>query len=206
MSRQEVLIERITPSYITGLTSSSEFGYSGLLYWPKVIEESDDKANDNSTVKHFREGSFNVFSTGDVENEAIGNRFLGKMLNNELDVLILPHHGSQNGCVKKNFLKRTKPLCAICSSNYDNEYDHPHESIRGLLNELHIPIFTTKTGDVIIESVAPHDGEFEVINLKSNSNELSSRKKFVSKKKKLLSMNKDTIRQRYKKKPYKGPS
>ena len=176
------------------------------MYWPKKIDDSEEKSNDNSTVQLFRQGAFNVLSTGDVEDPNIGKTFLGKIMNNELDVLIIPHHGSEQGCVDKNFLEKTQPHCVICSSNYDNKFDHPAENLRKLLSDLKIPLMTTKNGDIIIKSLYPHDGEYEVINLKANSEEVLSRKKLVAKKKTLLQMNKDTLRNRMKKKPFRGPN
>jgi competence protein ComEC len=111
----------------------------------------------------------------------------------EVDILILAHHGADNGFTTSKFLRSVKPKFAICSSNYDNQYEHPKKEIRELLYEFNIPIFTTKTGDVIISSTGNHVGDYEIKNLISSNDKISSVKKGIAKKKKFLSQNDDTI-------------
>jgi competence protein ComEC len=86
---------------------------------------------------------------------------------------------------------------AICSSDYDNRYDHPRQEIRDLLYERGIRLMTTKTGDVIVKSIGDHTGAYRAVNLKGNSNEISSTIDFRSKKSRILSFNEDTLRERY---------
>jgi competence protein ComEC len=86
---------------------------------------------------------------------------------------------------------------AICSSNYDNQHDHPRQEIRDLLHEEGIQLKTTKTGDVIVRSIDDHTGVYEVVNLKAKSTEVSSVGTFVSKKIDILDANGDALRQRY---------
>jgi competence protein ComEC len=157
-----------------------------------------DNANDNSTVKLFRKGCFNVLSLGDVESSQIGARLRrSRILCSETDIMILAHHGADNGFTTKKFLTHVDPTVAVCSSNYNNMYDHPREEICELLHEQGIQLKTTKTGDVIIQSVGDHTGVYEVINLKAKSTEVSSVGTFVSKKVDILDANGDTLRQRY---------
>ena len=40
---------------------------------------------------------------------------------------------------------------------------------------------TTKTGDVIVRSIGDHTGQYQAINLKAGSTEVSSEYKFVAK-------------------------
>jgi competence protein ComEC len=49
----------VTPAYIKALGNASGYGYRDVLLHPKTIV---DKSNDNSTVKLFRTGCFNVLS------------------------------------------------------------------------------------------------------------------------------------------------
>jgi competence protein ComEC len=204
-NNESIVVRRTDPAYIKSLDPAEGYGYKEVCYWPKEIKEEDGKANDNSSVKLFRSGSFNVLSTGDVEDHMIGLRFLGDILKNELDVLILPHHGSKNGCVQQRFLKETAPAVTICSSDFDNQHEHPSEEIKELLFKHEIPCFTTKTGDVIVRSTGDHSGSYEVVNLIKDSSEVSSVKQYVAKKRKLLSVNKDTLRARIQGKPFRGP-
>lgn len=188
-------IEHITPKYIEGLEPASAKAFQNALYNPFHISEN---ANDNSTVKLFRRGSFNVLSLGDVESPIIGARLRrSRILCSETDVMILAHHGADNGFTTKKFLARIEPNVAVCSSDYDNQYDHPREEIKELLHEQGIWLKTTKTGDVIIRSIGDHTGEYEVINLIDKSTKASSRRLFYSKKSGILDANGDTLRQRY---------
>lgn len=125
-------------------------GQDILLNPTRIVE----KHNDNSIAKLFRFGSFQILSLGDCEAEEISKRLQNnEILQSEVDVLILAHHGSENSVCSKEFLEKISPRIAICSSNYDNKFEHPHQAIRNRLSNLNIPCFTTKTGDIIIESV-----------------------------------------------------
>lgn len=68
--------------------------------------------------------------------------------------------------------------------------------------EYEIDLFTTKTGDVIIESISEHNGHFKVINLIAGSTEVFSMKYYKSRKNKRLNINGDTLRARMNKKSY----
>lgn len=189
------VIQQIDPPYIATLQTTVALGYRDVVYHPKYLSE---ESNNNSTVKLFRTGVFNLASLGDVENPMIGAYLRhDSLFSSEVDVLILAHHGADNGFTTGKFLKTVKPKLAICSSNYDNMYDHPRDEIRQLLYEQKIPLFTTKTGDVAVQSVAPHTHAFKVINLKADSTEISSTVDFVSKKSEKLSFNMDTIKNIY---------
>lgn len=144
---KSIKIQSITPPYIESLDTATEYGYNDVLHHPKFIS---DNSNDNSTIKHFRKGSFNLLSLGDVESSTIASSIANKKtIQKETDVMILAHHGADNGFTTANFLKKVKPLVAIATSNYDNQFAHPKQSIRDLLYKHEIDLFTTKTGDVI---------------------------------------------------------
>lgn len=188
----------ISPEYINGLSAAGELGYRDVLYHPKFIDPDCD--NNNSTVKFFRKGSFNVLSLGDVESEHLSARLRrDKYLARETDILILAHHGADNGFTNKKFLRRINPKLAICSSNYDNQFDHPKPEIRRLLFDEKIKLFTTKTGDVLIESYGRENDDFRVTNLVKDSGEVSSIGNFRAKKQHFLSMNMDTVKQLFSK-------
>lgn len=197
---KSIRIQSITPPYIESLDIANEYGYNDVFLHPKFI---GDSSNDNSTIKHFRKGSFNLLSLGDVESSAIASSIASKkIIQKETDVMILAHHGADNGFTTANFLKKVKPLVAIATSNYDNQFAHPKQSIRDLLYKHEIELFTTKTGDVIIESINEHNGHFKVINLIAGSTEVSSTKYYKSRKNNRLNVNGDTLRARMNKKSY----
>lgn len=82
----------------------------------------------------------------------------------------------------------------LTTSNYGNQFDHPRQEIKDLLYKNNVRLFTTKTGDVIVKSTGSHTGEYEVINLKANSTEVSSRYTGSARKCQFLKNNQDTLR------------
>lgn len=194
-SHRKRIIVSITPDYISSLRTARDFSYNDILYHPKRIDLGC--SNDNSTIKQLRSGSFNVLSLGDVESEhiAAGLRRL-RTIRREVDVLILAHHGADNGFTTSAFLKHVKPTIAIASSNYGNQHDHPRPAIRTLLQRHDIQLFTTKKGDILIESIDGHRGAYRVSNFIGNSTKVSDVCQSRAKKMHLLSHNDDTLRAR----------
>lgn len=137
-------IVSVTPKYIASLDYAKNYGYSDILIHPKHIDKKI--SNNNSTIKHFRSGSFNVLSLGDVEckNIAAGLR-RQKTIIEETDVMILAHHGADNGFTTSKFIKTVRPTVAIASADYANQFEHPKKKIRDLLIKNGVKLFTTKT-------------------------------------------------------------
>ncbi|HLN29665.1 MAG TPA: hypothetical protein VK395_18105 [Gemmataceae bacterium] len=188
-------VQLIDPGYVNSLHPAETLAYRNIIYHPKYLSK---KSNDNSTVKLFRSGSFNVASLGDVEDNMVSARLSNcSVFTSEVDAMILAHHGADNGFTTNRFMRAVRPTLAICSSDYDNRYDHPREKIRDLLDKYDIPLFTTKTGDVALQSLAPHTHVYRLINLKADSTERSSEREFNSKKSAKLRHNLDTVRNRY---------
>jgi len=193
--RARSTIVSVTPEYIASLDSASSYGYRNIMYWPKEIDS--ENANNNSTVKQFRSGCFNVLSLGDVESTQISSYLRRtRTINSEADVMIMAHHGADNGFTTSAFLKAVSPTLAIATSNYGNHFDHPKPEIRELLHKHDVRLFTTKTGDVIVNSIGNHTGQFEVVNLKAGSTEVSSRYVGYARKSQYLRNNEDTLRDR----------
>jgi len=175
-----VTLVKITPEYLATLKiAKNELEYTNVLIHP---HEKYDNANDNSTVKLFRSGSFTVLSLGDVELPEISESLIkSDLLTAQVDVMILAHHGADNGFTTDKFLKAINPKLTVCSSNYDNQFEHPKQAIKDLLYQNGIKNFTTKTCYVNIKSVGQHIGEFLVVNFISNNEEVSSKYYYKSK-------------------------
>jgi competence protein ComEC len=187
-----VTVQAIDPPYVNGLSSTSDWAYKDVVYHPKQLFDRD---NDNSTVKLFRSGSFNVLSLGDVQDSGIAALLAAsKTVKQEVDVLILAHHGADNGFTTKKFLKAVKPQVAIATCNFDNQHDHPRDAIREMLDEENIPSFTTKTGDILIESIGGHTRDFLLRNI--HHEEVTTRLPLKAKKFDFLKMNPDSQRNR----------
>ncbi len=172
--------QKIDGFYIRSLNNATNWTYQNIMYNnPKDYEN----ANDNSTVKLFRTGAFTVLSLGDVEKSEIADYLLstGDIIKNEVDVMILAHHGADNGFTSEKFIQGVSPKVAICTSNYGNQYDHPKHEIRKLLYANDVTLYTTKTGDVVIKTIGDNTIEYKAINLKANSTEVSSDKNFHTK-------------------------
>ena len=168
--------ESITPEYIDSLSPGEERKYNNILYNPRYIS---DNSNDNSVVQLFRQGRFSLLSLGDCEDPAIARRLINCKLAKEADVMILAHHGADNGFTTKELIDAIQPKIAICSSNYDNQFEHPSQPIRDLLYYSGVTLFTTKTGDVIIE--CKEDNNVRAYNMISNNTQISSVKNFAPK-------------------------
>ena len=110
-----VRVQAFDSPYIRGLGSTVGPGYCDIVYHPR---ELSSKSNDNSTIKFFRGGAFTVLSLGDVEGNNIAAMLRRcKTLCREVDIMILAHHGADNGFTKKKLLETLKPQIAVCSSN-----------------------------------------------------------------------------------------
>ena len=168
--------ESITPEYIDSLSPGEERKYNNILYNPRYIS---DNSNDNSVVQLFRQGRFSLLSLGDCEDPAIARRLINSKLAKEADVMILAHHGADNGFTTKELIDAIRPKIAICSSNYDNQFAHPSQPIRDLLYYSGVTLFTTKTGDVIIE--CKEDNNVRAYNMISDNTQISSVKNFEPK-------------------------
>lgn len=154
----------ITPMLVKNEDRTSLMG-KDVFYNPMQI---GNKSNDNSIVKFFRVGSFQVLSLGDCEDSEIAKYLMeDEILKNEVDIMILAHHGADNGFTTAEFLKAIRPKVCVCSSDYDNKYDHPREIIRKRCSDLGIPLFTTKRGDIIAQTINPM--RFKVSNYVSNN-------------------------------------
>lgn len=140
--------------------------------------------NDMSQIRLFRSEGFNVLSLGDIESVEITNDLIfDSFIQNEVDVLILPHHGSENSMLTSEFLKTCSPSLSVCSSNYDNEYDHPRPKITQMLSNNNVKSMTTKRGDIII---IQEQGAFQAVafNFSKNNDKIEEKFSFTTKRNK----------------------
>lgn len=163
---------------IKNLSPASAWG-SGDVVYPSLFNV--DNSNDMSQIRLFRSSGFNVLSLGDCESIDITNNLMryATFIRDETDVIILPHHGSENSMLTPEFLDYCKPNLTICSSNHDNEYSHPRPKVVQMLANRNIKNITTKNGDVIIYKHINED--VKVIDLISNNIEIRENYKFKSK-------------------------
>lgn len=170
-TQNQTIINEVSPAYINSLEPGEKLKYNNIVYNPRSIS---DNSNNNSIVQLFRRGRFSVLSLGDCEDDTIARRIMNGDIAKETDVLILAHHGADNGFTTREFIQHIKPKIAICSSNYDNQFEHPKQSIRDMLYQEEVALYTTKTGDVVI--ICNEDNQVKAYNLISNGDKVSSTK------------------------------
>lgn len=102
-----------------------------------------------------------------------------EILQKEVDILILSHHGADNGFTTLEFLRALNPKIAICASDYGNKYGHPDAVITQRLRTASIAYYSTKTGDVIAQSLDKYS--FKVSNYMSNDTELDAVSQYTNK-------------------------
>lgn len=169
---------RVNPILVRNQTFNRLFGHD-LFFGPNNIADGTS-SNNKSTIKLFRIGSFQVLSLGDCEDETIANRLMqNEIIANEVDVLILAHHGADNGFTSTDFLKTVNPKVAICACDWDNMYSHPAPAVRSMLSNLNIKYYSTKSGDIIAQSIDKF--KFKVSNYISNSEKKESVEEFSNK-------------------------
>lgn len=165
-----IRVNKIDGDYVSKLNNATEWGYSNILFNNK---KDYPASNNNSTIKLFKTGCFSVLSLGDLELEEISKWLVQfKMIKTEVDILIMAHHGSDNGFTTADFLDAVKPKVAFCLCDFDNQYDHPSKNVLQLLLNRKIDYYSTKQGDVIIESIEDHQKKYKVWDYISNGGKL----------------------------------
>ncbi|MFK7050810.1 hypothetical protein FLACOL_02328 [Flavobacterium columnare] len=167
---------------IKSLNNGTAWDTNNILY-ESLFDVNN--SNDMSQIRLFRSLGFNVLSLGDCESEDIANNLISyaTFIKNETDIIILPHHGSENTMLTPEFLDFCKPTLSICSSNYDNEYSHPRQSVVNLLTSKNVKSLTTKMGDIVVIKEVNEDTK--VYNYISNNGTLEGVYTFKTKRQKV---------------------
>lgn len=168
----------VTPSIVQNQNFTRLFGRD-LFLGPNSISNGIS-SNNMSVIKLFRIGSFQVLSLGDCEDSDIAERLVkNEIVTNEVDILILAHHGADNGFTTTDFLRSVNPKVAICACDWDNMYTHPSDRVRSMLSNQGIKYYSTKAGDIIAQSVDKY--EFKVSNYIANNEKKESVEIFTNK-------------------------
>lgn len=171
-------VVRITPSVVQSQFFTRLVGRD-LFFGPINIKKGTT-SNNMSVIKLFRIGSFQVLSLGDCEDSDIAERLVEEeIITKEVDVLILAHHGADNGFTTTDFLKALNPRVAICACDWDNMYSHPSDKVRSMLSNFGIKYYSTKAGDIIAQSVDKY--KFKVSNYITNNEKKDSVETFTNK-------------------------
>lgn len=114
----------------------------------------DSTENNASLNVHFACKYGSMLLCGDLEKE--GERALQETfaLFTDTDILLVPHHGSGNGCSEK-LLSNILPEYAIISVGVKNAYGHPAQETLERLEDYGIRVYRTDTGGGISITVGP---------------------------------------------------
>ncbi len=139
-------------------------------------------SNDNSLPVLFHTGNIGVLSVGDLESAELSQLVSAMpMLNEQVDVYILSHHGSSPSFNTRDLIQAITPSVCIALVDRDNQYGHPDPVVQQRANDLSY-YYSTKDGDVVIETAAESNhGNFKLFNYTKNGNKLDSIKEFTSK-------------------------
>ncbi len=117
--------------------------------------------NDYSPLVLISFNEKNVLFTGDASTE-VENEFLNVysyLLNNlTIDILKLPHHGSNSTSIK--FLQEISPEYGLISCGVDNVYGHPAENILDELFKLQTYVYRTDESGSVVAKISS-DGEID---------------------------------------------
>ena len=164
----------MSPAFINSLEAGESAKFSTIIYNPTKEYE---KHNDMSTAALFRKGRFTVLSLGDCESPEIAKIIMNDvMATNETDIMLMAHHGADNGFTTEDFIRAISPQVAICACDYDNQYEHPRKEVTQILYDKGIQYYTTKTGDVLI--MCDTDNNVHVTNFIGNGTKVSSTYEF----------------------------
>lgn len=122
-------------------------GLSLQILWP-VANFSDDNPNNESIVMLLDYQDFEALLLGDAEKNVQSKI----VINQELDLIKVAHHGSWNGAYEP-LLRATVPSLAAVSVGAKNQYAHPHQQTLNLFAKLGIPLLRTDlNGTITVQS------------------------------------------------------
>ncbi len=123
------------------------------------ISDKYENLNDYSATVKLTWKDTSILLTGDVEKTS-ENEMIGSEQDLDIDLLFVPHHGS-NSSTTDGFLDKTTPDYAVISSGKDNSYGHPHREVMDRLNRRNIKTYNTAEVGTVIATL---DGEKVDIN------------------------------------------
>lgn len=123
------------------------------------LSDKYDNLNDYSSTIKLVWGNTSVLLTGDVE-ETSENEMINSTQDLDIDLLLVPHHGS-NSSTTDEFLDKTTPTYAIISAGEENSYGHPHKEVIDRLNQRNIKVYNTTELETIVAAL---DGQKVYIN------------------------------------------
>jgi len=168
----------VTPIYIRSLDNAASWRTDNVLF---PTDPQAPNKNDRSLIKLFRSPGFSVASLGDCESPDIARTLMNSSIfREEVDVLVLPHHGADIGFITDEFIKAVRPTIAVSTSNWGNEYGHPKPEVRKMLANNGVELMTSKAGDVFVTQEAGQSTAIAV-DLDQDGTHIQKQKAFMPK-------------------------
>ena len=122
------------------------------ILWPKEIQISENKINNNAIVMKLNYNGFSCLFTGDIEKiaeeelvKAYGNKQILKS-----DILKVAHHGSKTSTTE-DFLELVKPRICLIGVGKNNLFGHPSDEVIKRLENIDASIYRTDlNGEITI--------------------------------------------------------
>jgi len=109
--------------------------------------KSDVSGNDASCVLQVSAGSHRLLLTGDIERAAEAELLRSGRLQ-DVDVVIVPHHGSRTSS-SPSFVRALHPDLAIISAGFGNRWGLPHVEVAGRWRASGAEVLTTAASGAI---------------------------------------------------------
>lgn len=126
------------------------------IEWFRLGPYQSEPANEDSCAVLIDTGSVRLLIPGDIgKSEAALQSQLQRRGMQQVDVLVLGHHGSQSAS-RLPFLQALSPKLAIASSGFANQFGHPATATQARLQLLGIPLYNTGWhGAVTVDLAGP---------------------------------------------------
>lgn len=142
------------------ICDGEKYSYSFNFWTPTsdrlAIEYNDP--NNYSPIMSLEYGNKKIMFTGDAELENINEYVETYGSQNNIDVLKVGHHGSENATTQA-FVEAIDPEFAIIQCGLNNSYGHPHSETLGVLNSHDggVTVFRNDTNGTITLSFGIND-------------------------------------------------
>ncbi len=143
---------------VKNVYQEDEFTIDGVVFkilWPtkEFLQSKIDDINETSVVVFLDYGNFEALFLGDAGSEDLAKIDLNSikpLIDGDLEVLKVPHHGSKFG-LNEAFYEELKPKTCIISVGKDNKFGHPTKEVVEYLSDIRCNILRTDLdGDITV--------------------------------------------------------